>query len=327
MTSRISLFLNCLMMPTVKIIESFLKDSQSLLQKCEETYIPSTATLISADFESLYTNIDHIKAASAITDLMHDKLPLHNNKNQITPQGFYSLILIVLMNNFFVFNNRYFRQIKGVAMGTIVGPSIANLYIYTLEKKWLNIHNPLFFSRYIDDLFIMLFSKDKLQETITSLQNSFDNLKLNIEYGEEVVFLDLKIKINKIINRLDFNLYIKPTNTFSYLLTNSNHPAHIFNNIPKSLFIRLRRNNSRLFNYFYHARKLIFNLLDRDYSFRILNKKARMISYLKREDLLKYKNNSKIFGLKDNKTFIFKTNFDNSLPETHKCIKKAYHRV
>jgi len=46
---------------------------------------------------------------------------------------------------------------------------------------------------YIDDLFIILFSRDKLQETITSLQNSFDNLKLNIEHGEEVVFLDLKI--------------------------------------------------------------------------------------------------------------------------------------
>jgi hypothetical protein len=131
------------------------------------------------------------------------------------------------------------------------------LYIYTLEKKWLTIQNPLLFSRYIDDIFIILFYKDNLDHTITSLHNSFDNLKLNIEHGDEVVFLDLKIKINKIINRLDFNLYIKPTNTFSYLLTNSNHPVHIFKNIPKSLFIRLRRNNSRLFNYFYHANKLI----------------------------------------------------------------------
>ena len=99
---------------------------------------------------------------------MHDKLPLYNNKKQISPQGFHELILLVLTNNFFVFNNRYFRQIKGVAMGTIVGPSIANLYIYTLEKKWLTIQNPLLFSRYIDDLFIILFSKENLDQTITS---------------------------------------------------------------------------------------------------------------------------------------------------------------
>jgi hypothetical protein len=327
MTSRISLFLNFLMMPVVITMESYLKDSQSLLQKGKEMFVPSGATLITADFESLYTNIDHIKAADAITDIMHDKLPLYSNKKQISPQGFHELILLVLMNNFFVFNNRYFRQIRGVAMGTIVGPSIANLYIYTLEKKWLTIQNPLLFSRYIDDLFIILFSKHNIDQTIDTLQNSFDNLKLNIEHGDEVVFLDLKIKINKIINRLDFNLYIKPTNTFSYLLTNSNHPIHIFKNIPKSLFIRLRRNNSRLFNYFYHANKLILNLRDRGYSYEILRKTARMVSHLKRDDLLKYKDKSNSFGLIDNKTFIFKTNFDNSLSETHKCIQNAFHKV
>jgi hypothetical protein len=184
---------------------------------------------------------------------MHDKLPLYNNKKQISPQGSHALILLVLMN-FFVFNNRYLRQIKGVAMGTIVGPSIANLYIYTLEKC-LFIYSQLLFSRYIDDLFINFYHKDLLSDTIISLQKSLDNLKLNIEPGDEEVFLDLKIKINKILNRLDFNLYIKPTNTFSYLLKNSIHPTHVFKNIPKSLFIRLRRNNSRVFHYFYHARK------------------------------------------------------------------------
>ena len=43
---------------------------------------------------------------------------------------------------------------------------------------------------------------------------------------------------------------------------------------------------------------------------------------MKRDDLLKYKNKSNSFGLLDNRTFIFKTKFDNSLPETHKCIKR-----
>ena len=45
-------------------------------------------------------------------------------------------------------------------------------------------------------------------------------------------------------------MYIKPTNTFSYLLTNSNHPEFIFNNIPKSLFIRIRRICDSLIDYY-----------------------------------------------------------------------------
>ena len=52
-----------------------------------------------------------------------------------------------------------------------------------------------------------------------------------------------------------------------------------------------------------------------------------MVSYLKRDDILKHKYKSNSFGLIDNRTFIFKTNFDNSLPQTHKCIKNAFKKV
>ena len=73
--------------------------------------------------------------------------------------------------------------------------------------------------------------------------------------------------------------------------------------------------------------KLILNLRDRGYSYEILRKTAHMVSFLKRDDLLQYKDKSNSFGLIDNKTFIFKANFDNSLSETQKCIKKAFHKV
>ena len=65
------------------------------------------------------------------------------------------------------------------------------------------------------------------------------NLIDNIVYGEEIAFLDLSISFDYLTNRIRTNLYTKPTNTYSYLLYNSNHPGHIFRNIPKSLFIRI----------------------------------------------------------------------------------------
>jgi hypothetical protein len=42
-------------------------------------------------------------------------------------------------------------------------------------------------------------------------------------------FLDLIIKVNNILNKLEFNLYIKKTQTFQYVPTSSNHPDYIFN--------------------------------------------------------------------------------------------------
>ena len=130
---------------------------------------------------------------------MRNKIPLFNSKIQITIQGFHTLLILVLNYNFFIFKNKFYKQIKGVPMGTIVGPCIANIYIYILEEKWLTIHRPLDYSRYIDDLFLIVV-KEKLLEIIQTLNSSFDNLKLNIEYGDKVNFLDLNIKINKVSN-------------------------------------------------------------------------------------------------------------------------------
>ena len=107
-------------------MKSFILDSQNLMQKCKNLTLPKDCVLISADFESLYTNIDHKHAIEIISDFMKDKL----DPKQLSTYGFKCLLTLVLENNFFEFNKNYYQQIKGVAMGTHVGPSIANIYIF-----------------------------------------------------------------------------------------------------------------------------------------------------------------------------------------------------
>ena len=318
-TSRISLFLNFLLQPYVRNMKSFLLDSQNLLQKCNNLTIPSDSVLISADFESLYTNIDHVHATEVITEFMKDKL---SNKH-LTPFGFKTLLELVLENNYFTCMRKFFRQIKGVAMGTNVGPSIANIYIYILETKWLSIHNPFLYSRFIDDLFLIII-RSQLLAILNSLKIAFRNLKLNIEYGESVNFLDLNIKINKVDNNLNFSLYTKPTNPFSFLLTSSNHPKHIFKNIPKSLFIRVRRNSNLLVDYLLHARILTFRLMSRGYNFSSLRKISNMVANLDRDELLKYKSKANNFNSLEKNTFLFKNTFDINNTTTSKAISKAF---
>jgi len=72
---------------------------------------------------------------------------------------------------------------------------------------------------------------------------------LNIVKVKEIQFLDLLISKDFFLVKLSFKLYTKPTNNFQYLFHTSNHPDFIFKNIPKSLFIRLRRSNSDLSNF------------------------------------------------------------------------------
>ena len=83
--------------------------------------------------------------------------------------------------------------------------------------------------------------------------------------------------------------YIKPTNSFQYLKTNSNHPNSIFKNIPKSLFIRLRRICSEYSEYLAESRELITKLVSRGYNFKTLSKLRYIIGSIELEKIIPYK--------------------------------------
>ena len=100
-------------------------------------------------------------------------------------------------------------------MGCKCGPSVANLYIFLVEKSWIDRYKPLVYARLIDDIFYAsVVPLDKAQ-----IANHFGYLKLNIVEDDTVNFLDLYISYDPpITNKYRFNLYTKPTNTFSYLI-------------------------------------------------------------------------------------------------------------
>ena len=207
------------------------------------------------------------------------------NSTDIDIVGFREILKIIFEFNYFKFKNNIFRQIKGIAMGSKCGPSIANIYIFCLEKSFLDIYKPIFYKRFIDDIFLIT----SIDFNIDFLKDTFINLKLNVLSGFEVVFIDLNIRICKITNVLKFSHYIKPTNTFSYLISSSNHPKFIFKNIVKSLFIRIRRICSDFSDYLYLSMLITFQLQKRGYSNNEICFNSRLISKVERNHLIPYK--------------------------------------
>jgi len=210
--------------------------------------------------------------------------------SHISPHGFKSILELFFSNNVFKFKDKYYIQTIGVPMSCICGPTVANIFLYILEMKWVYIYRPLLYKRYIDDSIVIT---DK-EFDFEFFKSFFLNLKFTINTGDVVNFLDLNISYNSVTNSLKFSLYTKPTHVNKYLLPVSNHPPHIFKNIPISLFIRIRRICSDYSDFIGASIGLFIQLLQRGYANKQIVHAFHLVSNIERESLILYKNKNSI---------------------------------
>ena len=313
LTSKISFFIFKILQPFIIQTKSYTQDSQHLLRDFENLIVNKDLDLYTLDIDNLYMNMVLDDVLTKITDFMSNKL----NTKHLNIIGFHHLLKIVLFNNYITFKGKYYLQIKGIAMGCICAPAIANLYLSILEEKFLNIYNPFLYRRYLDDIFL---SVDK-DFNINLLFPFFLNLKLTYSSSNELNFLDLNISIDYFSKKFSTKLFIKPTQSFNFLLTNSNHPRFIFKNIPFSIFIRIRRNCTNLYDYFYFSNLYFIEFLKCGYDYNSLIKSSIIVTKIDRSSLLQYKKKTNF--LTDNK-FISCFKFDLNLEKLYLKLGNSF---
>ena len=322
-TSKLCHFVDKILKPIVIKLFTVLKDSQELLQFLNDIKIRnnnSEMNLYSFDFESLYTKIEPIDAANKICDYLSSENLLKSDHIDIT--GFRIILILIFENNIFKYKDLFFLQKIGLPMGCICGPTVANLYLYTIEKSWISTYNPLVYKRFIDDIFYA----DENVLDIEAFKAHFGYLKLNGSFGKKVIFLDTILGFDKLTNKFTSDLYIKPTNTYSYLLTTSNHPNFIFENIPTSLFIRIRRICSSDIDYLHHSKNLSLQLMKRGYDCKKVQTKAREIGKINRLSLLPYKTKLNKYNNTGN-IINCHLPFENSLKFLKKTFTDGFHKA
>ena len=66
-----------------------------------------------------------------------------------------------------MFNNKFYKQIDDVAMGSPLGAALANIFICSFENKWVqdcpHRLKPVFYRRYVDDIFVLFSSLDQAE--------------------------------------------------------------------------------------------------------------------------------------------------------------------
>ena len=78
---------------------------------------------------------------------------------------------------------------NGVAMGSPLGPSLANAFLTYYEKNWLNNcpqgFKPVFYRRYVDDTFLLFKSNDHLKYFQDFLNSCHINMSFSMETEKE----------------------------------------------------------------------------------------------------------------------------------------------
>ena len=121
--------------------------------------VPNADQLVMASFdiESLFTNVP---LHETINICLHNLFSSPTNVVARLPlTHFQSFLELALLNSYFIFNNILYRQVERLGMGLPLGPTLANIFMCSMEKDWLNecpaTFCPVFHQRYIDDTFLL----------------------------------------------------------------------------------------------------------------------------------------------------------------------------
>lgn len=85
-TSKIANFINIVLQPLVSNTDSYIKDSQDLINKTSNIHFNSSIYLYSIDFEALYMNIDTNRCLNYICEYVK---PFLSDSKHINIVGFY----------------------------------------------------------------------------------------------------------------------------------------------------------------------------------------------------------------------------------------------
>ena len=276
-------------------VPSYIKDTTfvlNMLQEWNHRFGPfdGDARLVTIDVVGLYTNIPHQDMYAA---LRHHLATRHPESIAPPTEDVITVVEHVLRNNVFTFEDKFYRQTCGMAMGSPMAPSIANLFMAWLEERMLNsspvpVRDELW-KRFIDDILLLWTgSEDDLQRFVDHINSFLPTIQLTVQSStDSLSFLDTSISLKD--GFLQTDLYTKPTDSHAYLHPRSCHPRHVTKGIVPGQFIRLKRLCSDPDVFEHRCNEMQSNFIRRGYDEALVREARQKVSLIPRSQTLQYK--------------------------------------
>ena len=196
--------------------------------------------MASLDVEALFTNIPLEETINICVKLAFkdsDKVE-GMDKDQLR-----TLLSLATKESLILFNGSYYKQIDGVAMGSPLGPTFANIFLCYYEENWLSRcpadFRPSFYRRYVDDIFLLFSHQDHLARFKDYMNSCHQNMRFTSELENDDVLAFLDIKVIRSNGCFLTSVYRKPTFSGVYTNYNSFLPEIYKTGLVQTLLFRL----------------------------------------------------------------------------------------
>ena len=140
--------------------------------------------MVSFDMKSLFTNVTLDQTISLVFKRLYRK---HEISTNIATQELKEMLILCTKNVHFTFNEEVYKQTDGIAMGSPLGPVLADAFMVEFENKIVPVlqENLSFYKRYVDDTicFVKIGTINYITKILTMpTLHSFMKLKKTANY-------------------------------------------------------------------------------------------------------------------------------------------------
>ena len=210
--------------PLVGASKHHVNNTKEFADEIKKTRLEEGECITSYNVTALFTLVPVSSSLEIIKNNLEQNTDLPY-RSKMTADKTIELLGFCLNNTYFLFQEVFYEQTKGAAIGSPVSPIMANIYMDAFENRAIPtaLHTPRMWKRYIDDTFVIHQShKEEFFRRINTVDPSIQfTVEESKDYGS-IPFLDTIIT-PETDGTLTTGVYRKPTHTDLYLLWDSNH--------------------------------------------------------------------------------------------------------
>ena len=228
---------------------------------------PSDLTGLSfctADISALYTNLDILACIKSVIEFAEQNIEYLNLRG-LQLVDVHTILDEVLLNSYFTYDGRLYKQLQGLFMGCAPSPIAAVIRVFMFERSTLyaDVHFLPIYGRYIDDAYTLAASRSEAVELFNNIgrQDPDGLITWEVDFpemeGDWTPFLGTEVRV--VNNKIESQFYRKPTRKRITLHFKSHHPLRMKIQTARNFYHTAELSSSPA--QVEHSREIVDNLL------------------------------------------------------------------